>query len=134
MPALPWSTVSVPRPGTQVTVMASKLPLRAYRHIPAFLWWTLRIRRQLAGAPGLVGYALQADIVRKTFWTVSAWTGRDAIEDFVRLDPHHAGMAASRPHMRPTAFVFWTVRAGDLPVGWDECRSRLHDREHSGRQ
>jgi hypothetical protein len=57
--------------------MGSRLPLRSYRDIPAFLLWTLRIRRQLAGTAGVVGYALDAHLLRKTFWTVSAWTGAE---------------------------------------------------------
>jgi len=34
----------------------------------------MRIRRQPAHTPGLVGHALDTDLIEKTFWTVSAWT------------------------------------------------------------
>jgi hypothetical protein len=125
MPALPWSAFHDVEPRAEVTVMGSRLPLRSYRDIPAFVLWTLRIRRQLARTPGLVGYALDAHLLSRTFWTVSAWTGPGAIDDFVRRDPHAAGMATIRPRMRPSTFVFWTARAGDLPLGWDEIRRRL---------
>jgi hypothetical protein len=127
MPAVPWSTASAVDPHVEVTVMGSRLPLRSYRDIPAFLLWTLRIRRQLTRTPGLVGFALDAHLLSKTFWTVSAWTGPKPIEDFVREDPHAAGMATIRPRMRPSTFVFWTERAAALPLGWDEVRSRLAD-------
>jgi hypothetical protein len=112
-------------PRTEVTVMGSRLPLRSHRGIPAFLLWTLRIRRQLARTPGVIGYALDAHLLRTTFWTVSAWTGPDAIDDFVRRDPHATGMAAIRPRMRPSTFVFWTEPAAALPLTWDQIRSRL---------
>lgn len=127
MPALPWSPLNDVEPRAEVTVMGSRLPLRSYRDIPAFLLWTFRIRRQLAGTPGLVGYALDAHLLAKTFWTVSAWTGPGPIDDFVRRDPHAAGMTTIRPRMRPTTFVFWTERAADLPLGWGEIRRRLAD-------
>jgi hypothetical protein len=125
MPALPWITVSKMDPDAECTVMASKLPLRSYRHIPGFLRWTLRIRRQLATSPGLVGYALDARLLRKTFWTLSAWTGRPELAKFNGSDPHHAAVKAIRSRMLPTTFVTWTCRAGDLPVAWDEARDRI---------
>ena len=128
MPALPWFQASTADPGTELTVMASRLPLHAYRHIPGFLRWTMRIRGQLADAPGLVGYSLDARVVRKTFWTLSAWTSGEAIETFVRRDPHRAGMTAIRPHMRGPAFVFWTATPKDLPLRWDEARARIDEK------
>jgi hypothetical protein len=127
MPAIPWSPFADVEPQAEVTVMGSRLPLRSYRDIPAFLLWTFRIRRQLARTPGLVGFALDAHLLAKTFWTVSAWTGQGPIDDFVRRDPHAAGMAAIRPRMRPSTFLFWTERAADLPLGWAEIRGRLAD-------
>jgi hypothetical protein len=42
-------------------VIGSKLPLRGYRFIPRFMAHALKIRRQLAGADGLVGYASTPD-------------------------------------------------------------------------
>ena len=125
MPALPWSRVSTADQGTELTVMASRLPLRKHRHIPGFLRWTWRIRAQLAHAPGLVGYSLDAHPLGKTFWTVSAWTSREALEAFVHQDPHGVGVAAIRPHMKRSSFVFWTARPEDLPVKWGEVRHRI---------
>ena len=135
MPPLPWSRISTVDPGTEVTVVATRLPLRSYRHIPGFLRWTLRIRRQLAQGPsgpgsgaatsGLVGYSLDAHLLRKTFWTVSAWTGQAEIEAFVHQDPHAAGMVAIRPHMGESTFVFWTATAEDLPIRWADVRRRV---------
>jgi hypothetical protein len=79
MPKLPWASISEVPADTEVTIMGSRLPLRSYRHIPRFLWATLRIRKQLARSQGLVGYALDAELTRKTFWTVSAWVGNDEL-------------------------------------------------------
>ncbi|HEY8524137.1 MAG TPA: hypothetical protein VIL48_04180 [Acidimicrobiales bacterium] len=125
MPKLPWAEIESVPPDTEITVMASRLPLRRYRHVPGFLAATRRIRRQLARAEGLVGYALEAQLTRKTFWTVSAWTDLDRLYRFNRSDPHRADAAAIRPRMEPSSFVFWTARAGDLPISWREVRRRL---------
>jgi hypothetical protein len=52
---------------------ASRLPLRRYRDIPGFLRDTRTVRAQLREAPGLAGYSLRAQFLRKTFWTLSLW-------------------------------------------------------------
>ena len=132
MPALPWIRIADAEPGTELTVVATTLPLRAYRHVPGFLGWTLRIRRQLAHAEGLVGYSLDAHLFRKTFLTVSAWTSQAAAEEFVHGDPHAAAMAAIRPHMGHSTFAFWTTAGEDLPLRWGDVRARLAARSRTG--
>jgi heme-degrading monooxygenase HmoA len=134
MPALPWLRgPSAATAGAELVVMASRLPLRHYRRIPGFLRWTLRIRGQLAETPGLVGYSLDAKLLRKTFWTLSAWTSREAMEAFVREEPHRTAMASIRPHMGQSTFAFWTATPGDLPLKWAEARRRIADRPTAGR-
>ena len=78
--------------------MASRLPLRAHRSVPGFLLDAMRIRGQLAAAPGLVGYALDAQPARKTFWTFSVWEDEQSLSRFAAADPHraaHQGAAAA---------------------------------------
>jgi hypothetical protein len=127
VPALPWKSVSTVDPATECTVMASRLPLRSHRHIPGFLRATLRIRRQLARSPGLVGYALDARLLGKTFWTVSAWTGPAELARFAGADPHRSATRAIAPKMRPSTFVTWTCRGSELPVPWPEARRRVEE-------
>ena len=105
-----------------------RLPLARYRDIPAFLRATMVIRKQLAGAKGLIGYSLDARLTKKTFWTLSAWDGQNALDAFSHADPHRSRVNAIRPHMQPTTFRFWTVRGADLPVSWDEARRRIAPR------
>jgi heme-degrading monooxygenase HmoA len=125
MPALPWKRHEEVNPATELTVMASRLPLRSHLRIPGFMSATLRIRRQLAAAPGLVGYALDAKLFDKTFWTVSAWRSREQLEAFAATDPHRGDVSKTRPHMDPTTFVFWTATAAELPIAWDDVRRRI---------
>jgi hypothetical protein len=122
-------TISHAPPDTECTVMASKLPLRSFLHIPRFLRWTLRIRRQLADAEGLVGYSLDAHLLRRTFWTASAWTDPAALRAFSGANPHRDATTSIRPMMLPSTFVFWTCPASDLPVRWDEVRRRVAGQE-----
>ncbi|HJR50319.1 MAG TPA: hypothetical protein VJ794_04385 [Gemmatimonadales bacterium] len=125
MPALPWINVETPAHDVDLTIMASKLPLRSHRHVPRFLWHTWLVHRQLARSPGLVAYSLDARLLDKTFWTVSAWKTRPDLGGFDRSGPHRAAKDAIRPAMLPSTFVMWRCRADALPPTWQEVRGRI---------
>ena len=101
MPALPWKEFQPVEPGRKYAAMASRLPLLAHRSIPGFLLDAMRIRGQLAHAPGLVGYALNAQPARKTFWTISVWTDELSLSTFAAADPHRALAKELQPQMGP---------------------------------
>jgi len=126
MPALPWVQVREPEADATLVVMASRLPLRSYTRIPSFLRATSRIRRQLAKAEGLVGYSLDAKLLSKTFWTLSAWRDQEALESFASPQPHRSLTAAIRPHMNRTTFVTWTTTGSDIPVQWKKARAQVN--------
>jgi hypothetical protein len=125
MPPLPWRTTLPALPHQEYLVMASRLPLRSHRTIPRFLGLTVSVARQLEDTSGLVGYSLLAQPVRKTFWTLSAWTDRDALDAFVRTMPHLAVMGKLRTRMGPTRFTTWTAPGSALPIPWDDAIERL---------
>ena len=120
MPALPWVQRQPVEPDRRYVVMASRLPLRSYRSIPGFLADTLRVRRQLARADGLVGYALNAQLTAKTFWTYSVWVDRESLEAFAAEDPHRRITQRLRPRMHETRFDFVTVPGGEIATTWDQ--------------
>jgi hypothetical protein len=126
MPALPWIQVCEPEADATYVVMASRLPLRSYARIPAFIRATGRIRRQLATAEGLVGYALDAKVLSKTFWTLSAWKDQEMLDGFARAEPHRRLVTAIRPHMTPTTFVTWTSTGSDIPPKWETAREQVN--------
>jgi hypothetical protein len=35
--------------------------------------------------------------------------------------------------MAPTTFVFWSAKAGDLPVPWDEVEHRIAERQQQAK-
>jgi quinol monooxygenase YgiN len=94
MPALPWTQRRTVDPGRTYLAVASRLPLRRRRSIPGFLRDAMAIRRQLARAHGMVGYALDAELARKTFWTFSVWEDQASLDAFAASDPHRAATAA----------------------------------------
>jgi hypothetical protein len=119
MPALPWVQHRAVDRDHQYVAMASRLPLASYRFIPGFLRDTLRIRRQLDRAQGLVGYGLNAQLARKTFWTFSVWTDQQSLDAFASADPHHRIIQRVRPRMNESRFQFFGVAGDDLPWSWD---------------
>ena len=83
MPALPWTWRQPVDPGRTYLAMASRLPLRRRRcSIPGFLRDAMAIRRQLARAREMAGYALDAELARKTFRTFSVRDDQASLDAF----------------------------------------------------
>ena len=129
MPALPWDQRRAVEPGRTYVAMASRLPLKRYRSIPGFLRDALAIRRQLARADGLVGYALDAELAHKTFWTFSVWEDQASLDAFASSEPHRAITRRLRPLMGQTRFEFFPVPGASLPRTWDQMKAPLRS-EH----
>lgn len=125
MPALPWTSLGEVDAAHDYVAMASRLPLARYRDIPLFLRASLDIRRQLLRAHGLVGFALDAHVWRRTFWTLSVWQEEDSLGAFARADPHERHVKRIRPHMNRSTFVTWPVSGAQLPLSWPQARQRV---------
>lgn len=125
MPALPWVQREMIDPAATYVVMVSYLPLQRRRSIPGFLRAALAVRRQLAGADGLVGYALDAELVKRTFWTFSVWKTREDLDTFAQSEPHRQLIAQLRPLMSSTRFEFLLIAADKLPTSWEQRKALL---------
>lgn len=64
-------------------------------------------------------------MARRTFLTLSAWRDRDALNGFVRSEPHISTMRRYRPAMADARFVFWNMTPDNLPPSWSEAEQRL---------
>ncbi|MFI6818996.1 hypothetical protein ACIBG7_41840 [Nonomuraea sp. NPDC050328] len=124
MPTIPWIRVGTP-PHPETLVMASRLEVRSLRQVPGFLTASLRLLLQARRAPGALGVSLQAELFKRTFWTVSAWTDKAAVYAYSAAEPHRSTMRRQRAVMRESTFVFWTMPADQLPVQWDQVRDRI---------
>jgi len=125
MPALPWVERQPVHSDHDYIAMASRLPLRRHGSIPRFLRDTLRIRRQLAETPGLVGYRLNAKLVRKTFWTFSVWQDQASLDAFAASDPHRRITEQLAPRLHPSRFAFFAITGANVPLSWDAVIVRL---------
>lgn len=115
---------SVREPQPAMTVMASRLELRSLRHVPAFLIASLRLRRAIAETDGAIGLTLRARPLARTFWTLSVWTDRQALQAYNRTPLHRGIVERFRPRMASSTFRFYSVADGTTPQ-WDEALRRL---------
>lgn len=141
MPTLPWTPAEQPAPGTHAVVLGSKLELRSYRHIPAFVQAALEVRRQVRRSAGAFGVSLIAQPLRKTFWTLSAWADHDALDAFVRTAPHSEVMQRFHDRLAEASFTTWNRSTATLPKPnsnakelWHEAKDRLAASTKGGHQ
>ncbi|GAB2539805.1 hypothetical protein GCM10027167_50770 [Nocardia heshunensis] len=126
MPALPWSAgVHRPAADAQLHVLTTNLPLNRYRDIPRFLRWTVKIRTQLKSAPGCVGFTMDAKPFTKTFWTLSAWSDKEAMEVFVHTGTHAEMLKDMAGRLGNPHFADSTATSADIPLSWPEARIRI---------
>jgi len=125
MPALPWQKRQPIDPARSYVVMHARLPLQRSGSIPGFLRETQRVRRQLAKTPGLVGYALKANVLRRRFWTVSAWVDEASLRAFVAAEPHRSVMGRLQGKMGATSFKLDHVAGEALPPSWREVSAAV---------
>ena len=124
---LPWSTTGTPAAGQSAYVMASRFELTSSWRSPAFLAQAVRAWRQARRSPGVFGVTLRAHPLRRTYWTLSAWTDEAALYAFARAEPHRTIMKRVRPWAKTATFRFWTVPADQLAPAelWAEAQRRI---------
>jgi len=105
--------------------MASRLPVRRITHTARFFRAVMAVRKQLSTADGLIGYTLRAKPLAREYWTLSVWTDRAALQQFMRTSPHLQIMSSLKPIMGPTRFVQWSITAADGRPTWPEALKRL---------
>ena len=127
MPTLPWTVAEQPEQGSEVLFLASRLRLRSSRHIPGFFRAALKARSQVRRSPGAIGVSLLAQPLRKTFWTLSAWTDQGSLDAFVGTQPHLGIMARYHDRLVSPEFTTWTTSETSLPTAWSNAKDRWVD-------
>ena len=129
MPTLPWTPArgSDLNPEAELIVLGSRLDLRHHRDVVGFLRAALKIRTQVIHSEGAFGVSLIAQPVRKTFWTLSAWSDQAALDAFVGQLPHRDVMVKYRGRLETAEFQTWTVRGDALPKPRSNAKELWHD-------
>jgi uncharacterized membrane protein len=100
-------------------VMASRLELRRWRDVPAFLVAALRLRALLRRSPGALALSLRAAPASRAFWTLSVWENHDALRAYAAHERHVRVMRRFAPVMANSTFADWSTSAAGLP-NWSD--------------
>ncbi len=128
MPALPWKSFAAPETDREYHAMLSYLPLNKWRTMPKFFRYTRQIQRQLANSEGLIGYSLDANVLGRTFWTLSVWEDEESLWRFVPRIPHSRAMTNLLRDMGQTEFFHWKVDGSSVPPDWEEAKRHMRER------
>jgi len=84
-----------------------------------------RITKQVAAAPGVVGWSLGANLPTLEFYTLSAWETPEDLRTFLTAGAHsEAASKLSNDMRRDSIFVQFKVLGKDLPLRWDDAIQR----------
>lgn len=104
-------------------ISVTRLRVRSWYFLPAFLIRSLRIGRQAKHARGNLAVGLLQDR-RKTFWTSTAWESEAAMRAFMLTPPHGPAMRKLLEWCDEAALVHWSQPGADLPT-WTEAHQRM---------
>jgi hypothetical protein len=71
---------------------------------------------------------MEARVWRQQFWTLSAWEGEEALQEFVSRLPYAAVMRALATRMGASAFLRWRIGGTELPLTWAAAHERERQR------
>ena len=120
-----WKTISAAAAEGEYLVVASYLSLTSALKLPEFLWYSLRVLRQLGTAKGLLGYSTQAALWRRKFWTLSVWQNEAMLREFVEQAAHGKSMKRFERHIHEAKAAQWQVAGRSLPPDWQDAKERL---------
>jgi hypothetical protein len=104
-------------------VSVTRLRVRSWLYLPAFLWTSVRIGRQASSAPGNLAARVLRDR-RNTFWTSTSWESEAAMKAFMVTGPHRPAMRKLLEWCDEAALVHWTQKGAELP-SWAEAHRRM---------
>lgn len=104
-------------------VSITRLRVRSWLYLPAFLIATLRIVRQARQADGNLAVKVLSDR-RRTFWTCTSWDSEASLKAFILATPHGPAMRKLLNWCDEASLVHWTEDSDELP-SWTEAHHRM---------
>lgn len=109
----------------------TRLRVRAFAYLPAFLWMTFRSQRQVSRAEGFAGGKLLVDFHR-TYWTLTVWESERAIKQFRGSGAHGEVMPKLATWCDEASYAHWTIADAEVP-SWPEAYTHLVSEGHLSR-
>jgi heme-degrading monooxygenase HmoA len=106
-----------------MVVSITRLRVRRWWYLPAFVLTAIRSAKQAAAAEGNLAAALLRDRNR-VFWTATAWASDAALKAFMHTPPHGPAMRKLLEWCDEASLVRWAQETAALP-SWDEAHRRL---------
>jgi hypothetical protein len=104
-------------------IVVTRLRLKDPALLDGFFTGAVASLEQAKQADGSAGADVLAD-ADNTWWTVTAWQGRDPMRAFVAAEPHRAAMGRLDDWCDEATFVDWEQDGTDLP-DWQTSYRRL---------
>jgi quinol monooxygenase YgiN len=104
-------------------ISVTRLRIRSWIFLPAFIVHAARSLRQARRAEGNLGVELLRDR-QNTFWTCTAWSSEAAMRAFMLGKPHGPTMRKLLHWCDEAAVVHWTQPETTLP-SWKEAYNRM---------
>ena len=104
-------------------IVVTRLRLRDPAFLEDFFTSAVAVVEQAQGSEGNLGADVLAE-ADNTYWTRTAWQGRDLMNAFVGSEPHLHTMSRIDDWCDEATFVEWEQAEADLP-DWQEGYRRL---------
>jgi quinol monooxygenase YgiN len=104
-------------------VSVTRLRVRSWSYLPAFLMATVRIAWQARNAEGGLAVKIFRER-RNAFWTSTSWESEAAMKKFMQANPHGSAMRKLLNWCDEAALVHWTQPGTELP-SWQEAHRRM---------
>jgi Domain of unknown function (DUF3291) len=101
----------------------TRLRVRSFLYLPAFLWMTYRSQRQVGRASGFRGGKLLVDR-KQTYWTLTMWEDERAMKSFRGSGAHAQVMPKLVEWCDEAAYAHWASASNSIP-DWPEAHERL---------
>ena len=104
-------------------ISITRLRVRSWRFLPAFLLDAVRSSRQAARAEGNLAVRVLRD-ARNAWWTSTCWDSEASMRNFMIAKPHGPAMRKLLEWCDEAALVHWSQPEAALP-SWDEAHQRM---------
>jgi hypothetical protein len=121
----PWKRHGTPDAQRTYLALASSIPAKRVTDAGKMFRGSRQVRKQLAGAQGLIGFSLLARPFKKQYATLSVWESEDALQAFVHENPHEGLMGEIGPLLAAAKFVRWETSGAEAHPSWHDALVRL---------
>jgi hypothetical protein len=121
----PWQTRTAVDPARHYVALIGRADLRSITVLPTFIYYGALIDRQMRRSAGIIGYRTAMAITSLRFYHLSVWADREALQRFVRTDPHRRAMDTLEGWIGTATFKYWDVSGSELPLDLSRELSRV---------